>query len=73
MKQILEALWDGQIAPGQTNGVRDPEMEHLTVLMDRSRTELEGELTAALSQGWEASGILLYRNSSRRLVRLCPI
>ena len=45
MKQTLEALWNGELAPGQTNGVYDPEMEHLTVLMDRNRAALEQELT----------------------------
>ena len=45
MTQTLEAIWNGDIAPGQTNGVNDPKMEHLTVLMDRNRTALEQELT----------------------------
>lgn len=45
MKQTLEALWNGELAPGRTNGVYDPEMEHLTVLMDRNRAALEQELT----------------------------
>lgn len=47
MKQTLEALWNGEIAPGQTNGVYDPEMEHLTVLMDRNREELNQSLSQA--------------------------
>ena len=45
VKQTLEALWNGEIAPGQTNGVYDPQMEHLTVLMDRNREKLEKLLT----------------------------
>ena len=45
MKQMLEALWNGQIAPAQSNGVYDPEMEHLAVLMDRNREALDGKLT----------------------------
>lgn len=45
MKQTLEALWNGDLAPGQTSGVNDPEMEHLTVLMDRNKARLEQELT----------------------------
>ena len=45
MKQTLEALWNGQIAPAQSNGVHDPEMEHLTVLLDRNREALDGKLT----------------------------
>ena len=45
MKQMLEALWNGQIAPGQTSGVNDPQMEQLVVLMDRNRSALEQALT----------------------------
>ena len=46
MKQMLEALWNGQIAPGQTSGVNDPQMEQLVVLMDRNRSALEQALTS---------------------------
>ncbi len=45
MRQMLEALWNGEVAPGQTNGVNNPEMEHLTVLMDRNREELNRSLS----------------------------
>ena len=47
MKQTLELLWNGEIAPGQTSGVNDPEMEHLTVLLDRNREALSRELSPA--------------------------
>ena len=46
MKQTLEALWNGNIAPGATNGVNDPDMERLTVLMDRNREKLTQTLSA---------------------------
>lgn len=45
MKRTLEALWNGDLAPGQTSGVGDPELEHLTVLLDRNREQLKQELT----------------------------
>lgn len=41
MKQTMELLWNGQLAPGATSGVHDPQMEELTVLLDRNRTKLE--------------------------------
>ena len=44
MRQTLEALWNGQVAPAQTCGVNDPEMEHLTILLDRNKELLNGEL-----------------------------
>jgi len=45
MKRTLEALWNGEIAPGQTNGIHNPQMEELAVLIDRNRTALERELS----------------------------
>ena len=44
MRETLEALWNGNLAPAQTCGVNDPEMEHLTVLMDRNKELLNGDL-----------------------------
>lgn len=44
MKRTLEALWNGSLAPGQTCGVNDPELERLTVLLDRNKGELEQKL-----------------------------
>lgn len=45
MKRTLEALWNGQIAPGETSGINEAEMEGLTVLIDRNRGKLERMLT----------------------------
>ena len=45
MKHTLEELWNGQIAPGQTCGVGDPQMERLCILLERNREALEQVLT----------------------------
>ena len=44
MKRTLESLWNGDIAPGQTYGVNDPDMEHLVMLMDQNREERNQKL-----------------------------
>jgi len=44
MKQTMELLWNGQLAPGPNCGVNDPELERLSVLLDRNRTKLDQAL-----------------------------
>ena len=53
MKRTLEALWNGSLAPGQTCGVNDPELEHLTVLLDRDKEQLNRELSEAQKELFE--------------------
>ncbi len=47
MKHTMELLWNGQLAPGATSGVHDPEMERLSMLLDRNRTKLDQVLDEA--------------------------
>lgn len=44
MKQTLERLWNGQIAPGANCGVNDREIEDVHILMERNREDLNREL-----------------------------
>lgn len=53
MKRTLEALWNGSLAPGQTSGVNDPELEHLTVLLDRNKEQLDRELSESQKELFE--------------------
>lgn len=53
MKRTLEALWNGSLAPGPTSGVNDPELEHLTVLLDRNKEQLDRELSESQKELFE--------------------
>lgn len=45
MKQKIEALWYGEIAPWERCGAGDPELRELASLMERSSQELKKEIT----------------------------
>lgn len=53
MRRTLESLWNGEIAPAQTCGVGDAEMEHLTVLLDRNKELLKEGLSAEQKDRFE--------------------
>ena len=40
MKHTIEDLWNGNLAPGPNCGVGLPEMEQLSILLDRNREAL---------------------------------
>lgn len=44
MKQIIEDLWNGNIAVGETCGVHNPEVKELIQLMLRNKEALQKEL-----------------------------
>lgn len=44
MKQTIEDLWNGNIAPAEKCGVGDPEIENLVMLMEKHKEQLNMEL-----------------------------
>jgi len=44
MKQTIEDLWSGNLAPGPNCGVGVSEMEQLSILLDRNREALQKNL-----------------------------
>ena len=50
MKQTLEKLWNGSIAPWERSGVGDPEMKQLYHLLSQNREALEKELSQQQKQ-----------------------
>ena len=45
LKQTIEDLWNGNLGPGTKCGVDIPEMEQLSILLDRNREALQETLT----------------------------
>ena len=41
MKHTIEDLWNGNIAPGPNCGVKDAEIERISILMNRNKEALE--------------------------------
>jgi len=52
MKYAMEDLWNGRIEPAQC-GVGDPEIEKLTLLMERHKNELDKGLEQQLMNVFE--------------------
>lgn len=40
MKQSIQDLWIGNIAPSETCGVGDPQIERLIIMMERNKDDL---------------------------------
>lgn len=50
---IIEALWNGNIAPGENCGTGDPEVKQLILLMERHKSVLDKELDEKHRQTFE--------------------
>lgn len=44
MKETIENLWNGNIAPGEICGAGNPDIEHLVMLLERNKENLDKEL-----------------------------
>lgn len=44
MKRTIDELWNGNIASAEKCGVGDPEIEHLIMLIERHKEQLDKEL-----------------------------
>lgn len=53
MTQTISDLWNGNIAPYERCGMRDPDLKHLICLMERNRESLLKETTVQQQEIFE--------------------
>ena len=53
MTKTIEDLWNGNLAPADNCGNRDPELNHLIALMERNRAKLCESINALQQETFE--------------------